>query len=63
VTSEDIQQRLFRAMSPEKKLNIAMQLYDSARQLKAAWLRQQHQDWTEQQVQAKVKEIFLYARS
>jgi len=61
--SNNIQRNIIRAMSPEKKLNIAMQLYFSARKLKAAWLRQQNQNWTEELVQTKVRECFLNARS
>jgi hypothetical protein len=36
-------------------------MYWSARALKAAGLRSQFPDWTEEQVQRKVKEIFLHA--
>jgi hypothetical protein len=48
-------------MTPEQKLRIATNLYHSARALKAAGLREQHPDWSEKQVQEKVREIFLYA--
>lgn len=51
----------FRRMSPAEKLDLAMSLYWTARTLKADWLRQQHPDWTEDEVQAKVREIFLLA--
>jgi len=61
--SNNIQRNIIRAMSPEKKLNISMQLYFSARKLKAAWLRQQHQNWTEELIQMKVRESFVNARS
>lgn len=50
-----------RCMSGEQKLRTAFQLYWGARKLKAARLRQQHPDWTEEQVQQHVKEIFMYA--
>jgi len=59
----DIQLSIIRAMTPEKKLNITMRLYHSARELKAAWIRQQHKDWTEKKVQFAVREAFLNARS
>ena len=49
-------------MTPEQKLKVAMDLYRSARELKAAGLRSQHPDWSESEVQEKVREIFLYAR-
>ena len=50
-------------MSPTQKLRAAERLYWSARQLKAAALRAQHPDWTEEAIQQAVRQIFLYARS
>lgn len=61
--NEDIQLSILRTLSPEKKLDLALRLYHSARELKAAWLRQQHGDWTERQVMAAVREAFVNARS
>jgi len=55
------QKRIYQSMTPEKKLMIAADLYHSARALKAAGLRDQHPDWSEKEIQEKVKEIFLYA--
>ena len=52
-----------RRMSGEQKLKTAFQLYWGARRLKAARLRQEHPDWSEEQVQERVREIFMYARS
>ena len=57
------QKRIFRAMSPAEKLRIAQELYYSARRLKAAALRSWHPEWSEEEVQRKVREIFLYART
>ena len=57
------QVRIFRTMSPEQKLDLALRLYHSARGLKASALRQRHSDWDEEEVQAKRREIFLYART
>jgi hypothetical protein len=59
----DIQVSILQAMSPEKKLNVAMRLYYSARGLKAAWIRQQHKQWSEHEVQLAVREAFINARS
>lgn len=59
----DMQNQILAKMSPEKKLEVAMQLYYSARELKAAGLRADHPDWDEKQVQQAVRETFLYARS
>jgi len=57
------QKRIFQSMTPEQKLKVALQLYYSARELKAAGLRSQNPGWTEERIQGKVREIFLYARS
>ncbi len=59
----DIQNQILAKMSPEKKLEVAMQLYYSARELKAAGVRADHPDWDEKRVQQAVREAFLYARS
>ena len=61
--ANDIQLSIMRAMTPEKKLNVAMRLYHSARELKAAWIRQQHKEWPEHEVQLAVREAFINARS
>jgi hypothetical protein len=50
-------------MSGQDKWRAAFRLYWSARALKAAAVRGQHPEWTEEQVQARVKEIFLHART
>ena len=50
-----------RRMTGAQKLRTAFQMYWGARKIKAARLRQQHPDWTEEQVQQRVKEIFMHA--
>ena len=50
-----------RRMTGAEKLRAASGLYWTARKVKAARLRQQHPGWTEEQVQRRVKEIFLHA--
>jgi hypothetical protein len=55
--------RIFQEMKPEKKLRVAQMLYYSARELKAAGLRAQNPDWTEEKINDRVREIFLYART
>jgi hypothetical protein len=52
---------ILRRMSGAQKLRAAFGLYWSARKLKAARLREQHPEWTEEQVQQRVKEIFMHA--
>jgi hypothetical protein len=56
-------QRVLQAMTPAQKLRAAERLYYSARQLKAAALRAEHPDWSEEAIHRAVREIFLYARS
>lgn len=50
-----------RRLSGAQRLRTAAALYWGARKLKAAALRDQHPDWTEEEVERRVKEIFLYA--
>lgn len=49
-------------MTPAQKLQASMRLYWSARELKAAGLRKEHPDWSEQQIAAAVREAFLLHR-
>ena len=63
MSGNDIQIEVLKKMTGEQKLKLAMQLYWSARRLKAAGLRQQHPDWTEEQIEEKVTEIFRNART
>jgi hypothetical protein len=52
-----------KAMSPARKLEIGTEMYWFARKLKAAGVRRLHPDWTEAQVEAEVRRIFLHART
>jgi hypothetical protein len=54
--------RRVRQMTPEEKLWAAERLYVSARQLKAAALRAQHPEWSEEAVARAVRDALLYAR-
>ena len=54
---------ILRAMSGERRLQLAEMLYWSARKLKAVGVRNQHPDWPEEKVNAEVNQIFLNARS
>jgi hypothetical protein len=49
-------------MTPEQKLRAAERLYWSARALKAAALRARHPEWSEAEVQAAVRDAFLFHR-
>ena len=57
------QDDVFREMTPERKLMLSAELYYAARELKAAWLRQIHNDWPEEKIQEEVREIFTNART
>ena len=59
--AQEIQDEIIRKMTPERKLRLSMDMYYFARDLKAAWLRQQHSDWSEEQVQKAVTDIFANA--
>jgi len=50
-----------RRLTGAQKLQAAAALYWSARDLKAAAVREQHPDWTEEQIRQRVNEIFLRA--
>jgi hypothetical protein len=54
---------IYRRMTQERRLAVAESLFRTARNLKAAWLRSQHQDWTENQVAQEVARIFANART
>jgi len=54
---------ILRAMPGEHRLRLAEHLYWSARKLKVAGLRAQHPDWSEEQLNAEVRRIFLHART
>jgi hypothetical protein len=56
--AERIQREIIRKMTPAQKFAIAQGLYDTAWEIKRAALRQQHPEWTEGQVLARVRRIF-----
>lgn len=51
----------YRRMTPMQKLERATMMYYAARALKADHLRRRHPDWSEEEIAAKVREIFLLA--
>jgi len=62
VTKQKTQDDILREMTPEQKLRTAMDLYWSARELKAAWLRKLHPHWSQEQIEQAVKEAFANAK-
>lgn len=61
--SDEMVREIRGKMTPEQKLNAMMDLYWSARELKAAYIRSIHPDWSEEQVQREVREAFMRSRS
>ena len=55
------QVKAFRAMTPAQKLDVAQQLYWSARDLKEAALRRLHPEWTEERVKEEARKAFRLA--
>jgi hypothetical protein len=55
--------KIYRSMTPAQKLDVSLKLYHSAKALKTAALKQQHPEWSEEEIKNKVNEIFLYART
>lgn len=54
---------IFRRMTPEQRWQAASRLYWTCRRHKAAFLRSQHPDWTEEQLNNEVRRIFSPART
>jgi hypothetical protein len=61
-TSEE-QLALLRAMTGQQRLKLAEDMFWAARRLKAAGVRHQHPDWSEEAVETEVNRIFRHARS
>jgi len=57
------QKKAYQAMTPEQKVKLALGLYFSAREFKAAGLKKRHPEWSTEKINQKVREIFLYART
>ena len=57
----EIEKQIFRNMSAERKLELSLNLYYTARKIKEEVLKQNHPDWSKEKIDHEVKEIFLYA--
>ena len=57
--AEELQNDLIRRMPPGRRLQIAQELYETAWQLKESGLRHQHPDWSDAQIRAKCRLVFL----
>jgi hypothetical protein len=54
---------ILRAISGERRLRLAEQLYWSARKMKLAGIRAQHPDWSGERLNSEVRRIFSHART
>jgi len=57
----EVQDRLLKEMSPERKLLVSDALRRSAGQLKAAWVARQHPELDAEAIDARVRRAFLDA--
>lgn len=57
--AEQLQNELIRRMTPARRLEIAQELYRTAWQLKEAGLRRQYPDWSEEEIHAKCRRVFV----
>jgi len=55
--------KILRAMASQKRLQVAFDLYRTVYQLKGAWLRHIHPDWSRQQIDIALREALLYEKS
>ena len=57
--AESVQNDLIRRMTPGRRLEIAQELYETAWQLKQSGLRHQHPGWSDAEIRAKCRRVFL----
>ncbi len=50
-------------LTPDQRLNEALKLYHSAKELKIAAIKKFHPELSDKKIKEKVKKIFFYARS
>jgi len=58
---DEEQMRILKAMTPAQRYQIMVDLYNTARELKTAGVRMLHPEWTDEEVEAEVRRIFLHA--
>jgi len=60
----DIKQiEIYKLMTPETKLRISLDLYYSARQIKAAAIKSENPEWDNKMIEKHLRELFFYART
>lgn len=53
------QDDVIRSMNPARRLEVARELYNTAWNLKLAVVSRQHPEWSDEEVFAKVRRVFL----
>jgi hypothetical protein len=54
---------IWRRMTPERRMELAQDLYWTAREFKASGIKSRHPDWGDEQVKAEVTQIFRNSRT
>ncbi len=57
------QERALRRLSPEARYRAARDMYWTLRRHKRAFLRSLHPEWSDAELEAEVRRIFLHART
>jgi len=57
------QLEVLRRLTPEERYRASREMYWMLRQHKTAFLRSLHPDWSDEHVEAEVRQIFLNART
>ena len=60
LTLSDAERQAFRRMAPGDKLRLIAGMHTQARAWKRAALKTQHPDWSPEQLDRRVKEVFFY---
>lgn len=57
--ADELQDIIIRSMTSARRLEIAQGLYETAWEIKKSGLRAQHPDWTEEEIAAKLRRVFV----
>jgi len=57
------ERQAFRNMTPADKFHLISEMHMQAREWKRAAFKAQHSDWTDDQIDQRVREVFLYGAS
>ena len=57
--AEQKQDEIIRSMTPQRRLQVAQELYETAWNLKLSGLKRQHPEWSEKEIFTKARRVFL----